>query len=84
MGLSFTGEAAQDRDCGDHSLHPGGASSISPSIEQYAIQRNYTIRGENDLSQLVYTCFFIQPFRSQERDVEATCSVPARAWEVTH
>jgi hypothetical protein len=27
MGLSFIGEAAQDRDCGDHSLHPGGASS---------------------------------------------------------
>jgi hypothetical protein len=30
MGPSFTGEAAQDRDCGDHSSHPGGASSRIP------------------------------------------------------
>jgi len=45
MGLSFTGEAAQNRDCGDGSSHPGGASSrISPHTEYYAIQRNQTIR----------------------------------------
>jgi hypothetical protein len=52
MGFSFTGEAAQDRDCGDHSSHPGGASSrISPRTEYYAIQRNYTIRVKSDLSR---------------------------------
>jgi hypothetical protein len=44
MGPSFTGKAAQDRDCGDHPSHPGGASSrISPRTEYYAIQRNRTI-----------------------------------------
>jgi len=42
MGPSFTGEAAQDRDCGDHSSKPGGASSrISPRKEYYAIQRGF-------------------------------------------
>jgi hypothetical protein len=47
MGLSFTGEAAQNRDCGDGSSHPGGASSrISPHPEYYAIRRNQTIRAE--------------------------------------
>jgi hypothetical protein len=30
MEPSFTGKAAQDRDCGDHSSHPGGASSRIP------------------------------------------------------
>jgi hypothetical protein len=51
MGLSFTGEAAQNRDCGDGSSHPGGASSrISPHPEYYAIQRNQTIRAKSDLS----------------------------------
>jgi hypothetical protein len=30
MGPSFTGKAAQDRDCGDHSSHPGEASSRIP------------------------------------------------------
>jgi hypothetical protein len=45
MGLSFTGKAAQNRDCGDGSSHPRGASSrISPHPEHYAIQRNQTIR----------------------------------------
>jgi len=45
MGPSFTGEAAQDRDCGDRPSHPGGASSrISPRTEYYAIRRDRTIR----------------------------------------
>jgi hypothetical protein len=44
MGPSFTGKAAQNRDCGDRSSHPGGASSrISPHPEYYAIQRHQTI-----------------------------------------
>jgi len=30
MGPSFTGKAAQDRDCDDHSSHPGEASSRIP------------------------------------------------------
>jgi hypothetical protein len=30
MGPSFTGKAARDRDCGDHSSQPGGASSGIP------------------------------------------------------
>jgi hypothetical protein len=51
MGLSFTGEAAQNRDCGDGSSHPGGASSrISPHPEYYAIQRNQTIRTKSNLA----------------------------------
>jgi hypothetical protein len=50
MGPSFTGEAAQDRDCGDHSSHPGGASSRIPRmLEYYAIQHNQTIRAKSDL-----------------------------------
>jgi hypothetical protein len=47
MGPSFTGKAAQNRDCGDRSSHPGGASSrISPPPQYYAIQRHQTIRAK--------------------------------------
>jgi hypothetical protein len=48
MGLSFTGEAAQNRDCGDHH-HTRASSRIFPRAEYYAIQRNRTIRAKGDL-----------------------------------
>jgi len=50
MGPSFTGEAARDRDRGDHSSHPGGAEQQdSPHAEYYAIQHNQAIRAKGDL-----------------------------------